>query len=193
MPPEVGTMTSVGTGGWWVDAAGTPTGQPTLAAGTVGAATATLVLTPPVAADYARSDVLLIADGAAAWTTLSSYHVAGDPAGGAAFVVLPNTWYTAIAQSYNTGGLRSLPSAPPVRFKTLISEAGTYLATIKLFTDQSAVADVIYVCNLALGYHRIPWDVRGATGSIQISFSVVGKNVEFTGSVVSGTTLGRRD
>ena len=186
--PIAGTIVSIGTGGWWVDASGAATGQPTLAVATVGATTVTLTLTPPVDATYHHTDVLYVADGAAAWSTSASY-VSGATISG----LSANTWYTAVAIAFEATGLRSLPSAPPLRFKTLISEAGTYLATITLYTDQSATPDVTYVADLALGYHRIPWDVRGATGSIKISFSLSAKNVEFTGSVVSGTTLGRRD
>jgi len=163
-----------------------PTAPPALACTGVTANTATFALLPPADAHYSYSALLYMPAGASAYMTISPF------TGGMVTGLSANTAYTACAIAYNTAGLPSLPSAPPVSFLTLMTDGGLSNMQFAARTDDAADDEVSDFLDITVPYHRQPIQVRGTTCRIRLAMCEVDNQIELARMDLLGDLLGRR-
>ena len=181
-------IAQIGTVPFWHRAAAgvLPTAPPALACTGTTATTAAFVLTPPVDVHYFYSALLYMAPGDSAYTVVSPF-VSGTLSG-----LTANTNYSAVAVAYNTAGLPSLPSSPPVLFTTPLSDGGALNVVLDVRTDNAVAAEKTDNLDVTVNYHRTPIDIRGNTCQLRYSFSRAGKNVQIDSITLAGDLLSRR-
>ena len=172
---------------WHRAAAGVlPTAAPSLAITGVTDTTVTLVLTPPADPHYSYSALLYMQQGDSAYTVVSPF-VSGTLTG-----LTPGTAGKAVAVAYNTAGLPSLPSAPPVEWTTWVSAAGAVNLTLGVRTDQATANEVTDELDITVNYHRTPIGIRGNTCQLRYTFSAAYQSVQIDSVLLCGMFLQRR-